>query len=55
MTFVWQTLKAAFLPISLRDVPRLLGRFVEHLQRRSDGCRERHAALFNRHLHEVFD
>lgn len=54
MTFIWQTLKAALLPISLRDVPRLLARFLEHLQRGNERCRERQAAAFNRHLKEIF-
>ena len=50
MTFVWRTLCAALLPIALRDVPRALARFLEHLARRSDGFRERRAAAFYRNL-----
>jgi len=53
MTLIWQAIKAAFLPIALRDVPALLGRFLEHLQRRSDGNRERRAILFKRHIEGV--
>ena len=53
MTLVWQAIKAALLPIALRDLPSLLERFLEHLHRRSDGPRERRAALFTRHLEEV--
>jgi len=52
MTFVWQLLKAALLPISLRDVPRRLAKFLEHLGRGNERCRERRAALFTRHLQE---
>lgn len=53
MTFVWQALKAALLPIALRDVPRLMARFLEHLQRGNVRCRERRAAAFTRHLQEM--
>lgn len=53
MTFVWQALKAALLPISLRDVPRLMARFLEHLQRGNVRCRERRAAAFVRHLENL--
>jgi hypothetical protein len=53
MTFVWQTLMAALLPISLRDVPRLLARFLEHLARSATKCRERQVAAFVRHLYEI--
>ena len=53
MTFVWQALKAALLPISLRDVPHLMARFLEHLQRSNVRCRERQAAAFARHLKEM--
>lgn len=53
-TFVWQALKAALLPIALRNVPLLLERFLEHLGRWRDGYRERRAAVFNRHLQEIF-
>jgi hypothetical protein len=51
MVFVWQTLMAALLPISLRDVPLGLERFLEHLHR-SNGSGERRAAIFERHLQE---
>jgi hypothetical protein len=54
MTLVWQGIRAALLPISLRDIPRLLQRFLEHLGRRRDGPRERRAAVFHRHLQEAF-
>lgn len=54
MAFVWQALKAALIPISLRDVPLLLARFLEHLQRSNVRCRERQAAAFARHLQEIF-
>jgi len=50
MFFVWRTLCAALLPIALRDVPRALERFLEHLSRRREGCRERRAAVFYRNL-----
>jgi len=50
MAFVWRTLCAALLPIALRDVPRALERFLEHLSRRREGFRERRAAIFYRHL-----
>jgi hypothetical protein len=50
MTFVWRTLCAALLPIALRDVPRALERFLEHLGRRNEGFRERRAAIFYRNL-----
>ncbi len=50
MAFVWQAINAALLPISLRDVPAALGRFLEHLQRSREVCRERRAAVFFRHL-----
>ena len=53
MTFVWQAINAALLPISLRDVPVLLGRFLEHLQRGNERCRERRAAVFVCHLQQV--
>lgn len=53
MTFIWQALKAALLPIFLRDIPRLLEKFLEHLQRGNERCRERRAALFTRHLQEI--
>jgi hypothetical protein len=50
MTFVWHTLCAALLPIALRDVPRALECFLEHLGRRNEGFRERRAAIFYRNL-----
>jgi hypothetical protein len=50
MTFVWRTLCAALLPIALRDVPRALLRFLQHLGRRREGFRERRAAIFYRNL-----
>ena len=53
MTFVWQTLKAALLPISLRDAPHLLDRFLEHLQRGGTVCRQRRAEMFKRNLQEI--
>jgi hypothetical protein len=53
MTFVWQALKAALIPISLRDIPRLLARFLDHLKRSNVRCRERRAAAFVRHLEEM--
>ncbi len=51
MVFVWQTLMAALLPISLRDVPLGLERFLEHLHR-SNGSQKRSAATFERRLQE---
>ena len=53
MTFVWQTLKAALLPISLRDAPHLLDRFLEHLQRSGTVCRPRRAEVFLRNIQEM--
>jgi heme exporter protein D len=50
MVFVWQAVTAALIPISLRDVPTLLARFLEHLARDGARCRERRAAAFLRHL-----
>lgn len=52
MVFVWQAVTAALLPIALRDVPTLLGRFLAHLARDGTRCRERRAARFARRLRE---
>jgi hypothetical protein len=54
MTLLWQSISAALLPIALRDVPKALERFLEHLQRHRSRHRERAAVLFNRHLREDF-
>jgi hypothetical protein len=53
MTLLWQAIRAALLPISLRDIPRLLEGFLEHLGRRSDGTRERRAAVFYCHVQAI--
>ena len=50
MTFVWQMLMAALLPVSLRDVPHLLALFLEHLARSATRCRDRQAEAFRRQL-----
>jgi len=50
MTMVWSSLCAALLPIALRNVPAALDRFLEHLSRSNDKCRERRAAVFLRNL-----
>ena len=50
MTFVWRGICAALLPIALRDIPSALSRFLEHLARDGQKCRERHAAAFYRKL-----
>lgn len=50
MVFVWQAINAALLPISLRDVPALLGSFLAHLARDHSRCRERQGAKFLRRL-----
>jgi hypothetical protein len=50
MTLVWQSLCAALLPISLREIPTALEHYLQHLGRCSDGGRERRAAVFLRNL-----
>ena len=50
MTLVWRGLCAALLPIALREIPNALGRFLEHLARDHQRCRERRAATFYRGL-----
>ena len=50
MILTWRALCAALLPIALREIPRALHRFLEHLRRHSEGNRERRAARFVRHL-----
>ena len=52
MTLVWRGICAALLPIALRDIPRALERFLEHLERDKPKCRERRAAVFYRTLRE---
>jgi hypothetical protein len=49
-TLVWRALCAALLPIALRDVARVLDRYLAHLARGRSGARERSAAVFLRHL-----
>jgi len=50
MVLTWRALCAALLPISLRDIPRALDRFLQHLCRYAEGIRERRAARFYRNL-----
>lgn len=50
MTLVWRGICAALLPLALRDMPSALGRFLEHLARDGQKCRERRAAAFYRKL-----
>jgi len=50
MTFVWQALCAALLPVDLADIPRVLDRFLNHLARWGTGPRKRRAAIFYRNL-----
>ena len=50
MTLVWQSLCAALLPLTLRDIPASLERYLEHLGRCRTGTRERRATVFRRNL-----
>ena len=50
MTLVWRGICAALLPIALRDIPSALDRFLQHLARDKQKCRERRAAVFYRNL-----
>jgi len=52
MTLVWQAMRAALLPVRLRDIPAALERFLANLGRRSAGPRMRRAALFYQHIQE---
>lgn len=54
MTFVWQALCAALLPVDLADIPRVLDRFLDHLERWSPGPRMRRADTFYRNLQADF-
>lgn len=50
---IWSALIAALLPVSLRDVPRALPRFLAHLGRSNEKVRERKAdAFLRRMIHE---
>lgn len=40
---VWQALRAALLPVRLRDIPAVLDRFLEHLGRTNDNRKRRRA------------
>lgn len=52
MTLTWRALCAALLPIALRDIPRALDRFLQHLCRYAEGNRQRRAARFYQNLQE---
>lgn len=52
MVLVWQALCAALMPIKLRDVPKALERYLQHLGRCSDGVRVRRAAAFMQNLRQ---
>ena len=50
MTFVWHSLIAALVPVTLRDVPQALERFLQHLARSGRKARERGADRFRRQI-----
>ncbi len=50
MTFVWQVLCAALLPLELANIKQGLERFLAYLARWSHSNRERRAVAFLRNL-----
>lgn len=45
MIFVYQALCAALNPIALRDVPRAVGAYLEHISRRNEQTRPKQIEL----------
>ena len=53
MALVFQAIRAALLPFSLRDLPRLLDAYLQSLARPNQKCRPKQIELFLNELRPV--
>jgi hypothetical protein len=53
MALVFQAIRAALLPFSPRDLPRLLGAYLQHLARPNQKSRPKQIELFLKKLQPV--